>query len=357
MMAAGCDGGREPRPDATAPPTPVADVAYAEAAVVTPDVSLREAGLTELPLPGADVISWPRFQFTVRAAAVTPALTSEQRRRLSVPPGSPGDDPDAPLLAGTGREFLVAVVGAPDDEALGGRPARDISAAVQPDGQPARELTGVSPPLLSVVVVGVPVGGDAVLSLVDDGQSRAMSLRTGRRTAGQILVADTLASDRVTIEDHIRVPGVSLPGTGETVRCRIAVDPTSYRDSGRPARPGSMWLRVDVAVTLNTTADFLVARNATVSVDLGRSLTIRRPDGRRIPFPDGAVTAVPDRSGSEVHASVTAYLEVPDTIRGIDVRFSLHARFTAKDGRRALRYTRIERGENSARLRLSRPDR
>lgn len=357
LLLASCTGEVGPNDDGASPePTspPVAAADYAAVGLLENRLgqSLADLGLTEVPLPDPKPVAWSHFVLTVSGVAVTDELSPDQFRDLRLPSDEQLQGRDRPLLAGKGREFLVTLLGRPKD-ARPDEPANEASATVRAADQAPQELSGIDIRRIPgvVVAVSVPTGGDATLEITDGGQTKSVSLRSGRQESGENLPADVLAGDSEGVTDYFHVDGITLADTLESVQCRVSMESMSHSESAGAAEPGHMWLGVEVAVTFSTGVEWLIAEHATISVDLAGSLTVTSPNGNTLPIRADVEPNTPLNPG--ITGTWSGEFAVRDTLRTLRASFRLHATFTDKDSGRVLPFTRHDQGRNAAKLTLT----
>ena len=299
-----------------------------------------DQGLELSPLPADAGLTGPHHAVTLVGVVTTPELTREQLRALGM--WGVHLDPDTPLQAGPEREFLLVYFGEPES---GGVPPSDVpTAEVHVAGQ-ARPLPAVPRPD-EVLLLNVPVGEDATLVVTDAGEQTSISLRTGQWSresigdpAGSQHPADRLVGDRVGLWDYIRVPGLTPEDSAEVLTAHVEALAHSYLDDrGAPAE-GDMWLQVEFELWANV-CDWCVAGNATISLDLARSLSIRTSDGEELSIPaDAPLELAIDLPATKMW-EWRGFYEVPDTVRVLEVWYETHATFTLPDGG-TLSYERV----------------
>lgn len=315
---------------------------YAEIGLARDLEELERAGFALDPLPEEAALVGPHYALALHGVAVTGELTQDQLEAIRLDHSL--DDLVTSLRAGEGREFLVVYVTQPDPElvqSIGGGTAEVIVEGA------ARSLDRV-PHDLEVLVVNVPAGEDATLAVSDAGETRSISLRTGRVTeGGGDSPADELGGDSVSLEDWVEVSGVTEPGYVERLLVTVGARPYSYLDEYGRAEPGRMWLEVGFELTIGGQ----VYEQAELQLDLPASLTLQsgRGDPIRIPAdadPQVDSTTVP----GVVLIEWSGVIEVPDSLRIIEVSYYTQGRFS--DGSREIPFTRYDQ-ENTGTLDLS----
>jgi len=200
------------------------------------------------------------------------------------------------------------------------------------------------------LLINVPAGADPTLVVTDVGRQAKSSLRTGQRLRGdEDHPADLLQGDGLQLQELIRVPGLS-EDPGEVLTVKVSARPYSYLDDRGAPADGHMWLRL--GFELQAMCSFCIAENATISLDLSRSLTVLASDGEELSIPSGTVIepSVVDPLGF-TYLTWHGYYEVPDTLRSFEVRYETHATLTRDDGG-TWSYERIA-GETAGTLELT----
>lgn len=328
---------------------------FGQAAVAAPDLveighALHEQvfadhGLALSPLPADATLTGPHHRVTLLGVVATEELTRDQLRALGI--RGLHDDPDTPLHAGPGQEFLLVYFGEPQS---GGMPASEkVTAAVEVAGGelPLRAL----PLPFEVLLLNVPAGADPTLVVTDVGRQAKISLRTGQRLGGdEEHPADLLQGDGLQLQELIRVPGLS-EDPGEVLTVEVSVRPYSYLDDRGAPADGHMWLRLEFELQA-ITCSFCIAENATISLDLSRSLTVLASDGEELSIPSGTVIEPSVVTPLGVtYLTWHGFYEVPDTLRSFEVWYETHATLTRDDGG-TWSYERIA-GETAGTLELT----
>jgi hypothetical protein len=324
LTVTGCsDDQAPPVAESRSPDQLVAPADLAEVGQVRDLEELAGMALTLDPLPADAALIGSSYAVALHSVAVADQLDYEQLRMINLHRAFPEAE-FAPLQAGPGREFLIVVLTEPESGPgdLGGD-----SAEVVVDGE-ARPLEHV-PHLQEVLVVNVPTGGDAILSITEGGDTRRISLRTGGRVAGGS-AADALQGGSVQLEDGVAISGVSQPGYYDGLTIQVSLQPSSQLDDQGPAGEGQMWLAVEFSVTMAG----LVVERAQPQIDLAESLTIVGSDGTEIPIPAGTTVepAPLTADGALAGADWSGAFEVPDTVRSFEVSYATHGTFTSPDG-------------------------
>lgn len=345
---AGCGAGPEGDQPARTPGPSPAPADFVLDTGAESEQALEAAGLRMRPLPDDAVLNGPHYAFALDSVAVVTTLNQDRLDALHL---SPGLDPMlTELVAGDGREFLVVYIGKPQSAPV---PQRgEAEAEVVVDGQ-AYPLSRV-PAAGMVVVANVPAGARTVLAVTDAGQTKTISLRTGRRVpvSGPELAssapppsspADALVGGTAHLEDMVHIDRVTPAGKGYEFSVSVQVRPYSFVDDHGRAEPGRMWLRVELELAMPALE--LDGEPVQLDLDVAESLVIRG-GGEPVPVPDDAVAEQTNPStefGPTGWARVdwSGVLDAPDTLREVEVSFRTHGTFTA--GSRELSSTRFDR--------------
>jgi len=332
LSLAGCADDPDPARGAREPGPPAAP-ADLVAIGATPDpAALTGVGLEVEPLPAGAELVGPNYAIALAGVAVAGELSYDQLQELNLHRQFPEAE-SAPLQAGAGREFLIVPLAEPEnaDVVLGGDSAE---VAVDGDGE-ARPLDHV-PHELEVLVVNVPAGGDATLTITDAEETKSISLRTGERgDGGGDRPADTLQAGTVDLEEGVVIAGVTQAGSYDGLTVRVSLRPTSQLDEQGVAADGTMWLEIDLAITYAG----LVAEQARLRLDVAGSLTIAGSDGTSVEIPADTAEASVSADGALAFVEWSGAAEVPDTLRSFEVSYTTQGSFVAPDGS-ALSYTR-----------------
>jgi hypothetical protein len=329
LVMAGCGGdGQATAVRDPGPPTAPADL-VAIGAMRDPE-ALTGLGLAVEPLPAGAELVGAHYAIAIAAVAVAPELTYDQLRELNLHRQFPEAE-SASLLAGSGREFLVVPLAEPEDaDVVAGGDSAEVTVAGE-----RRPLDRV-PHELEVLVVNVPAGGEATLSITDAGETKSISLRTGEREGGGgDHPAEALAGGSVDLEEGVVIAGVTRAGYYDGLTVRVTLTPSAHVDEQGWAPDGSMWLEIDVA--LNYAG--LVAEQARLELDVAASLTITGSDGTGVEIPAGTAEAAVTADGALAVLDWSGIAEVPDTLRGFEVSYATQGSFVAPDGS-AVSFTR-----------------
>lgn len=328
VTLAGCAGEQTTGVREAQPPAAPADL-VAVGAVREPAL-LAELGLAVESLPAGAELVGSHYAITLAGVAVAGELTYDQLRELTLHRQFPEAE-DGPLPAGEGREFLIVPLAAPEHaDVAGGGDSAEVTVAGE-----VRPLDRV-PHELEVLVVNVPTGADATLSITEAGETKSISLRTGERAdGGGDRPADALAGGGVELEEGVVIAGVTRSGYYDGLTVRVSLRPTAHTDELGWAPDGSMWLKIEVGVSYAG----LVAEQARLRLDIAGSLTIAGSDGTAAAIPAGTAEASITADGALATIDWSGVTEVPEDLRSFEVSYTTQGTFSAPDGT-ALDFTR-----------------
>ncbi|HEY8471984.1 MAG TPA: hypothetical protein VIL37_05045 [Natronosporangium sp.] len=328
VAVTGCGGGE---PATTARPAePVAPADLVAIGAVADPARLAEPGLDLASLPAEAELVGPNYAIALAGVAVTDQLSYDQLREINLHRLFPEAEA-LPLVAGDGREFLIVPLTAPEDAAtLGGGDLAEVTVAGE-----VRPLDRV-PHELEVLVVNVPAGADAILSITDAGETKSISLRTGERAdGGSDRPAETLTGGSVQLEEGVVINGVTQSGYYDGLTIRVALAATSHTDELGTAPDGSMWLEIELGLSYAG----LVAQQARLELAIAESLTITGSDGTEVELPADTAEATISQDGTLATIDWSGVAEVPDDLRSFSVAYTTRGRFVGPDGQ-AIDYTR-----------------
>lgn len=357
-LSAGCVGVASPDvvETPTPSPTPVVPVADPTYAAIAPDLpteeSLTALGFAVAVLVEPEVVAGPGFATELRGVIVTDELTPEQRDALYLSTHVPegwrfSEVRDEPLLAGPGREFLLAWLDIPGDAPSSGAGGVQLTVDVEGESRPVEDA--IVP--WGVVVLSVPVDAPANLHIHHAGQVRSIDLRTGENRSESAQATDGLHRGYEVVTDFFRVEGITTADMLEGAILRVRIEPV-HGTAAHELEPDHMKLSADLTVMFNTGFDWNIADYAAVEVDLASSVTIVADNGEEIPVPDVTLTAATPGfyTAPTVEGSTSMTFDVPDTVRSFDVTFRLDATFTARDDDSNLPYERHDTPRNTGTL-------
>ncbi|MFC6017524.1 hypothetical protein ACFP2T_15080 [Plantactinospora solaniradicis] len=323
---AGCGGGSG-NPEATGTASPGASAVaddFVSVGVARSGRPFQPLGIGSTTLPESSVLVGPHFAVQLYSFAVTNELSASQVRRLIVS----GGPSDGPMVAGDGREFLLVH--------LSEKVSR--TKVLRSDGVPATAavlVDGKSRPLErgtnfgdGVLVVSVPTGAAAQLVVTDADRPQSIDLRTGKRGPDALPNFHPALTGGIELEDVVRINGVHPAGQGTRFEVAVSAVLLPYADDKGWAKSGHLWLDLTVSLT--------VAYDVKFTVNLAKSLTVRGPDGRKVPIPAGA-TIRPVVNEQLVSGLATAQwsarFEVPDRSRRFGVTYRTTGKALGKTGK------------------------
>jgi hypothetical protein len=281
-------------------------------------------GIGSTLLPEAAVLVGPHFAVQLYSFAVTRELSASQIRRLVVS-GGPGD---GPMVAGDGREFLLVHLSEKVSHTKvlhsDGVP---VTAAVLVDGK-SRPLDRGANFGDGVLVMSVPAGAATQLVVTDANRPQSIDLRTGKRGPDALPNFHPALTGGIELEDVVRVNGVHPAGRGSRFEVAVGAVLLPYANDKGWAKSGRLWLDLTVSVT--------VAYDVKFTVDLARSLTVRGPDGRKVPIPASAtIRPMVDEQlvSGLATAQWSARFEVPERSRRFGVIYRTTGKALGKSGK------------------------
>jgi hypothetical protein len=308
-------------------------VAPADYAEVTPVVRMDPIpGATKLPATA--VLGGPDFAVHLAETATVDHLDAEWLRRARLAADSAG-----PLRAAPGQELLLVRLS--DIAALRDRrPAgvwNDVQASIVVAGKPRRLANPQAGD--AVLVAAVPKDAPVQLTVIDQGRTQSIDLRTGAVGPGAIREY-TLPPMKGAVEYDLLVrPSPFFPSATDLELSAI-LRPYDARSGWAP--PGRAWLTMSIKLRLSGPE--------TIAGDLDRAASLRlRSSGKALRVPAGKAE-VSQENLIEFAASDSFVTSVPAGLRSVTVSFIPKGRLTY-DGR-PLAYRAA--GSTSATLNLAR---
>jgi hypothetical protein len=191
-----------------------------------------------------------------------------------------------------------------------------------------------------MIVVSVPVGGDALLSVSDEGRAQTISLRTGQRPQ-LIPLFHPVLGNQARLEDTVHIPAVHKATEAYSYQATVSVALRPWVEGPGWAPAGRAWLVVTFGVRIGPKAD--------LALDLPRSLSLRRGDGAGVPIPAGTVLRVKGTSGSSETWKGT--FDVPASLRSVTATFRTNGTVTNPGSGATLSFTRAD-GDNTRAMKL-----